>query len=230
MMSAMSVLAAVIFDFDGIILDSETAEFESHRLIFERYGAVLTPEDWCDQIGIWAEGYAARWSKRLQELSDCAPDAARFESEQHQEFRGIVSGSPMRGIRELIAALAEAGVPTAIASTSPADWVVPAAERIGLAGSFQAIVTGDEVKMRKPAPDVYLEAARRLGAAPSCTVAIEDSGPGIASAKAAGMTTVAIPHWLTEGHDLTAADLRVTHAGELTPDRLARLIRGRAHT
>jgi beta-phosphoglucomutase-like phosphatase (HAD superfamily) len=53
----MEGLAAVIFDFDGVILDSETAEFESHRLTFERYGAMLTPEEWCDQIGIWTEGY-----------------------------------------------------------------------------------------------------------------------------------------------------------------------------
>jgi HAD superfamily hydrolase (TIGR01509 family) len=133
----------------------------------------------------------------------------------------------MRGINELIAALSDVGVPTAIASTSPASWVVPAAERIGLGGFFQAIVTGDEVKRRKPAPDVYLEAARRIGAEPSRTVAIEDSAPGIAAARAAGMKTVAIPHWLTEGHDLSAADLRVAHAGELTPDRLVRLVQAR---
>jgi HAD superfamily hydrolase (TIGR01509 family) len=155
-----------------------------------------------------------------------APDAAGFEAQQREVFRGLIAGAPMRGIRELIAALADAGVPTAVASTSPANWVVPAAERIGLGGSFQAIVTGDEVRNRKPAPDVYLEAARRVGAAPSRTVAIEDSAPGIAAARAAGMRTVAIPHWLTARHDLGAADLRVMHAGELTPDRLERLIQG----
>jgi beta-phosphoglucomutase-like phosphatase (HAD superfamily) len=62
-------LVAVIFDFDGIILDSECAEFESHRLIFERCGVALTPDEWCDQIGVWVEGYAARWSDRLRQLS-----------------------------------------------------------------------------------------------------------------------------------------------------------------
>ena len=69
-----------------------------------------------------------------------------------------------------------------------------------------------------------LEAARRLGADPSRSVAIEDSAPGIASARAAGMKTVAIPHWLTERHELGAADLRVQHAGELTVARLATLL------
>ncbi len=67
-------LAAVVFDFDGVILDSETAEFESHRLIYERCGAVLTPEEWCDQIGVWTEGHEHFWSDRLRKQFDRAPD------------------------------------------------------------------------------------------------------------------------------------------------------------
>ena len=85
-------------------------------------------------------------------------------------------------------------------------------------------MTGDVVSRRKPAPDVYLEAARRLGVDPSRTVAIEDSAPGVAAARAAGMTVVAIPHRLTETHDLTGAHLLVRHAGELTLERLDRLL------
>jgi beta-phosphoglucomutase-like phosphatase (HAD superfamily) len=123
----------------------------------------------------------------------------------------------------LLLALDEAGIPTAIASTAPSRWVMPAAERIGVHSLFRAIVTGEEVARRKPAPDVYLEAARRLGVDPARAVAIEDSGPGIAAAKAAGMTAIAIPHWLTELHDLSGADLRVDHAGELSVERLASL-------
>jgi beta-phosphoglucomutase-like phosphatase (HAD superfamily) len=84
-------------------------------------------------------------------------------------------------------------------------------------------VTGDQVARRKPAPDVYLEAARRLGVEPARAIAIEDSAPGIAAARAAGMKAIAIPHWLTERHDLGSADLTVAHAGELTLDRLAAL-------
>ena len=129
---------------------------------------------------------------------------------------------PMRGIRTLVDALADAGVPTAIASSSPARWVVAAVERAGLLGRFRTIVTADDVTRRKPAPDVYLEAARRLGVEPAQSIAIEDSGPGIASARAAGMKAIAIPHWLTEGHDLSAADLRVAHAGDLGPSAFCR--------
>jgi len=222
----MSSLAAVVFDFDGIILDSETAEFESHRLLYERSGAALTPDEWCDQIGVWTEGEEQRWCTRLTELTGVAHDFATFKTDQHRFFQEIVSQEPMRGIRELLEVLAQAQVPLAIATTSPARWVVPAVERLDLRGRFQAIVTADDVERRKPAPDVYLEATRRLRADPLRSVAIEDSAPGIAAATAAGMKTVAIPHWLTESHDLAAATLRVVHAGELTIEMLEALVDG----
>src|SRR4029078_8651598 len=104
----------------------------------------------------------------------------------------LVRRDPRRGTRELLAALDEAGVPTAIASTAPGRWVMPAAERLGLRARvpgilscralFRATATGDAVSRRKPAPDVYLEAARQLGVNPSRSVAIEDSAPGVAAA------------------------------------------------
>src|SRR5450759_397715 len=102
---------AVIFDFDGVILDSETAEFESHRLIYERCGVLLTPAEWCDQIGVWVEGHEDRWAARLRELSDQAPpSSADFNAEQHRLFHEVLAREPMRGIRALLDALSEAGV------------------------------------------------------------------------------------------------------------------------
>jgi HAD superfamily hydrolase (TIGR01509 family) len=219
-------LAAVIFDFDGIVLDSETPEYESHRQIFERCGAQLTADEWCSQIGVWTQGHHERWHARLCEVSPLAPDWPAFAAEQTRRFQALVPLAPMQGIRELLDALHARGVPTAIASSAPTRWVVPAAAGIGVSDRFQAIVAGDQVLNRKPAPDVYLEALRRLGADPLRTIAIEDSAPGIASARAAGLKTVAIPHWLTARHDLSAADLRVAHADELTLDILERLIAG----
>ena len=222
----MGSLAAVVFDFDGVILDSESAEFESHRLVFERFGARLTPEDWCDQIGVWSEAHERRWCDQLNEICGAALEYDAFKTEQHRLFHELLAREPMRGIRELLDEVAAAGVPMAIASTSTARWVVPAVERLGLTHRFDTVVTANDVERRKPAPDVYLEAARRLGANPRRSVAVEDSGPGVAAATAAGMKTIAIPHWLTERHDLTPAALRVAHAGELTLDVLERLVNG----
>jgi HAD superfamily hydrolase (TIGR01509 family) len=214
---------AVIFDFDGIVLDSETPEYESHRRIYERCGVTLTVDEWCGVIGTWSEGHDEQWFKRLSEQSGDAPARDAYFAERRRVFEEIVPAGPMRGVQELLTLLRGVGIPTAIASSAPARWVVGAVERLGIRPLFDAVVTGDEVAQRKPAPDVYLEAARRLGVEPARSIAIEDSGPGIAAALAAGMKAVAIPHWLTERHDLSGADLTVAHAGELTLDRLARL-------
>ena len=221
----MPAIAAVIFDFDGIVLDSETPEYESHRRIYERSGIELTVDEWCGVIGTWSEGHDEQWFRKLCAQSAHAPTRDAYFAERRRIFEEIVPAGPMRGIRDLLLTLREAGIPAAVASSAPARWVVGAVERIGLRPLFGAVVTGDEVAHRKPAPDVYLEAARRLGVDPARSVAIEDSGPGISAARAAGMKAVAIPHWLTESHDLSGADLTVAHAGELTLDRLASLYR-----
>jgi HAD superfamily hydrolase (TIGR01509 family) len=218
------VLEAVVFDFDGVVLDSETPEFESHRRVFERWGAELTPDEWCGQIGIYRHDHEEYWFLQLCERSGLTLDLDDYDAEKRRLFLELVSPEPMAGIRPLLEALRGAGVPVAIASSSGTRWVVPEAERLGLGSLIGTIVTGDDVANRKPAPDVYLEALRRLGAAPSQSVAIEDSEPGIAAALAAGMKTVAIPHRLTERHDLDGAHLRVAHAGELSVARLTTLV------
>ena len=221
----MPSLAAVIFDFDGIVLDSETPEYESHRRIYRRCGVTLTVEEWCGVIGTWSEGHDERWFAQLCARSADAPGRDAYFAERRRIFEEIVPADPMPGIHDLLTALRGAAIPAAIASSAPARWVVGAVERLGIRPLLAAVVTGDEVGQRKPAPDVYLEAARRLGVEPERSIAIEDSGPGIAAARAAGMKAIAIPHWLTASHDLSGADLTVAHAGELTLDRLNALLR-----
>ena len=217
-------LQAVVLDFDGVILDSETAEFEAHRRIFERCGARLTIEEWTSQIGLWSEGQGTRWHERLRALSPAAPDLESFQAEKSRLFAELLSVRPMPGIEALLDELERADVPVAIASTSPAHWVVGAAARVGIGTRVRTIVSANDVVRRKPAPDVYLEAVRRLSAEPARSVAIEDSGPGVRSALAAWLKTVAIPHHLTDGHDLTGAHLRVASATELTLPALEALV------
>jgi hypothetical protein len=77
-------LAAVVFDFDGIVLDSETPEFESHRRIYERYGVALTVDEWCDQIGVWTEEHDERWATQLRARSRSAPDCTGYHAERRR--------------------------------------------------------------------------------------------------------------------------------------------------
>jgi HAD superfamily hydrolase (TIGR01509 family) len=213
---------AVIFDFDGTILDSETAEFHSHRRLFEDLGTSLSEDEWCEGVGILKP--ETHWFDRLCERAADPPDFDRFRHLTHQYFREHVRLEPMPGVSALLGALVAAGVPRAIASGAPASWVLDGLHGVGLASSFDAIVTSDQVANGKPAPDVYLEAARRMRVDPARCIAVEDSGPGLASARAAGMRTVVIPHALTRLHDLSGADMRVRSAAELSLETLRRLV------
>jgi HAD superfamily hydrolase (TIGR01509 family) len=216
---------AAIFDFDGVVLDSETPEFESYRATFEAYGAVLALEEWTASVGIWRPGID--WYDVLCARTVSFPERSTFEAERRQRFLQGVRMEPLPGIVALLDDLRARRVATAIASSASSRWVHRAVGEVGLLDRFDAIVTGDQVARLKPAPDVYLEAARRLGVEPESAVAIEDSATGLASAKSAGLAAIVIPHWLTAGHDLSAADLRVAHAGELDAARLAGIVRRR---
>ena len=101
----MSPLAAVVFDFDGILIDSETPEYESHRRVFERCGVTLTTDEWCDQIGLFTEGHDERWFRELCARSPQAPDWAAYHAEKGRIFEEVMPDAPMRGIRELLASV-----------------------------------------------------------------------------------------------------------------------------
>lgn len=208
---------AVIFDFDGVILDSETPEFEAHRQIFASHGVDLTSEEWCRCVGLWQ---SVNWFDVLNTRTETIHSRETFLTEKRRIAREVLRMEPLPGIRRLLDDLLSEGIPLAVASTSPARWVLPAADALGIREHFGTIVTGDDVDQRKPAPDVYLLAAARLGISPTCCVAIEDTRPGLLAAKAAGMRAIVIPHWLTETHNLSEADLRVDSAAELNVVRL----------
>jgi len=128
------------------------------------------------------------------------------------------------GIADWLAEAEAGGLGIAIASSSEAEWVLPLLERIGLHTRFSHVVNAGGPLRPKPAPDVYVEACRRLGVAPQRSIAIEDSPHGIAAAKAAGLRCVAVPHELTEPLDLSAADLRLASLAECSlSDAIARL-------
>jgi HAD superfamily hydrolase (TIGR01509 family) len=223
----MSLPEAVVFDFDGVILDSETPEYESHRRVFERFGLTLTVDEWCDWIGVDTDLDPDRWPNRLRAHTHEAPAPHVFREEVKALFRDLLPKAPMPGISSLIAELVRSDVRCAIASNSPARWVVPAAEAVGVTDYMSAVVTIDDVSCGKPAPDVYLEAVRRVGAEPARSVAIDDSSPGLTAARAAGLRTIAVPHWLTERHDLSQADVRVPDARAITLELLQQLMEAR---
>jgi HAD superfamily hydrolase (TIGR01509 family) len=195
---------AVIFDNDGLLLDTEQAWTRAERDLFERYGREFTVEHKRALLGNARAVAAAKLEAMLEQPGAGARLWAELDALVMEE---ALAGAPPRpGARELLDALATRGTPVAIASNSARAFVERVLEVSGLPlDGVGAVVTVDDVEHPKPAPDIYLAACRALGAAPARSAALEDSPPGVRSARDAGMFVIAVPYF--EGHDLDGAAL-----------------------
>jgi HAD superfamily hydrolase (TIGR01509 family) len=197
--------AAVIFDCDGLLVDTESAWTRAEEVLYERYGSTFTLEHKRELLG---QSGPVAWVTIERHLN--LPDAGERLEDELRELVTVEIGRrapAMPGTTELVAALRAAGTPIGLASNSPRDLVDLSLRGAGFADAFAVIVTADDVEHGKPSPDVYLEAARRLGADPTATVALEDSPTGVTAARAAGMFVIGVPG--VEGIDLSEADLVV---------------------
>lgn len=213
---------AVIFDMDGLLVDTETCDYEAWRELHEAHGVELTLPEYCYSAGLYGsweamyEALGARSGRTPEELH--ATRDPRFRELVEERLR------PSTELLALLERLREHGIKRGIASSSDSDWVEYLVEGLGLRTEFQAIATGHDVVHRKPAPDVYLLAAERLGVEPGRCVALEDSSHGIEAARAAGMRAIAIPNSVSVHQDLSQAHARVEHFGEVTLELLQRLM------
>jgi HAD superfamily hydrolase (TIGR01509 family) len=198
---------AVIFDNDGLLLDTESVWTRAEEDMFSRRGLSFTVADKLELVGTSEAIAGGILERRLGE-----PGRAPALMEELNELvvieleRGVEA---MVGARELLAALRERGTPLALVSNSPMVFVRRSLEIVGLEDGFDVILSAHEVAAPKPAPDPYLEACRRLGIEPGPTVvALEDSPSGVAAAVAAGLTVIGIPSVegvaLEEAHHLAA--------------------------
>jgi HAD superfamily hydrolase (TIGR01509 family) len=208
---------ALIFDFDGLILDTETCTYEAVVEIFAEHGEVLDEAWWRSILGTadhphWTEQLAAQLGRPV----DRAALVARREARRLPVIDALAACD---GVTGLLDAADAAGVPAAVASSSASDWVVPHLERLRLRHRFQAVVTRDDVggdsARTKPAPDLFLAAAAALGADPARCVVLEDSPNGVAAGRAAGMAVVAVPGPMTRTLDFAAADLVAASLADL---------------
>jgi HAD superfamily hydrolase (TIGR01509 family) len=183
-------VTAVIFDCDGTLVDSEPLARTAWERALEPYGLAVGDADFEACVGLPYPQVHAYFAERAPSL----PDAAAFWPAFAGELYGLI-GTTLAPFPDAVAAAAElraAGVPIAVASSSPRERLDRTLATVGLADAFDETVAGDEVRRGKPAPDMFLEAARRLGADPADCVVVEDSPPGVAAGLAAGMATLAV--------------------------------------
>jgi HAD superfamily hydrolase (TIGR01509 family) len=199
------MIRALVFDFDGLILDTETSVYEAWRTVYEEHDQVLPKDRWLTRIGTDGSGFdpLVELCSRVGE----ALDAERIRRKRMAFHRAhIAKLDQMPGVRACLEYAQAESIGIAIASSSPYDWVSGHIGRLGLAHFFDHVVAAEHVEAAKPAPDLYLRATRLLGVDPGDAIALEDSPNGVKSAKAAGLFCVAVPGPMTRTLSFHAAD------------------------
>jgi HAD superfamily hydrolase (TIGR01509 family) len=211
------VIAAVVFDLDGVIVDSEQVWDEVRAEYTREMGGQYTERATRDMMGMSSGEWSAYMAEEL--ALPGTPDEINAAVVERMLARYGEAPPLIPGAVEAVRAVAERW-PVAIASSSNPELIEVVLAAAGLAGLVRHAVSSQEVERGKPAPDVYLEAARRLGVEPAQAAGVEDSQNGILSAKAAGMLVVAVPnvHFPPDQHALAQADVVLESIRELTPD------------
>jgi HAD superfamily hydrolase (TIGR01509 family) len=210
-------ILAVVFDMDGVLVDTEHLWDEVREELTTEWGGRYTPEAQEAMMGM----SSLEWSRYLHETVGLGepPETINAEVVRRMLARYEVELPVVPGAVDAVRRLDGEGFRLAVASSSNRELIDAVLRRLDLAALFEATVSSEEVGRGKPAPDVYLEAARRLGVPPSSCAAIEDSASGIRSAHDAGMRVIAYPnrHFPPSADVLASADVVIDSLGELTP-------------
>jgi len=210
------MIEAIVFDLDGILIDSEHVWDEVRQELADERGGRWNENASRDMMGM----SSLEWSRYMRDVVGLSEEPEEISAEvvRRLEDRYRRELPLIPGAEQAVQRLA-ARWPLALASSSNRELIDLVLESSGLGRYFEASVSSEEVARGKPAPDVFLEAARRLGVGPTSCAAVEDSENGILAAKAADMRTIAIPnpHYPPHEDALAAADVVLASIEELTP-------------
>ncbi len=221
------MIRAVVFDFDGLILETETAAYTSWAEIYREHGHELPLDRWFDYIGRGAGWFdvVGHLGELVGERFDATSTKARRTARRDEIVNAL---DLMAGVRDYIDGARRLGLRVGIASSSSRGWVCGHLERLAVLEGWDAIVCREDVEHAKPSPDLYLKAVSLLAVEPTEAIALEDSPNGVAAAKAAGLRCVAVPNALTADLDLRQADIRIASLADVSLDELIRRLEERA--
>jgi len=217
-------LGAVVFDFDGLILDTETSAFVTMQAAFADHGVELSLEAFSELLG---RADNRPWIEWLEEEVGSPIEREAVHARRLEAHHALMAEQGvMPGVVEVIDQADALGVPALVASSSPRYWIDEHLERLGLLDRFVGLFTREDVERAKPWPDLYLAAVASVGVEPAQAVAFEDSYNGSMAATAAGLYCVAVPSEITGHQDFTHCDLVVRSLSDVDLVRLARTING----
>jgi HAD superfamily hydrolase (TIGR01509 family) len=215
-------IKALIFDFDGLILDTETPDYQTWQSIYRDHGFELPQDEWGKIVGGWGISTFDA-AAHLSLLSQGRLDSVSLRDRHRSEAFALMLSQPvLPGVIDTLRQAKQLGLKLAIGSSSPHSWVDTHAKRLGIFDYFDAVVCEDEVGIgrTKPYPDVYLTALKQLQVQKNEAVVFEDSPNGVRAARTAGIFVVAIPNPVTslltfEGANLTLRSLKDLSLHEL---------------
>lgn len=217
-----NVIRAIVFDFDGLILDTEEPVYRSWLEVYQAHGEELPFERWVQIVGSTTTGFHPQ--HHLEERLGRPLPKEVLDRRVGRRTEMILARSVLPGVVQHLDAAGDLGLKLGVASSSTRDWVAGHLARLGILERFDCLRCRDDVAHAKPEPDLYLAVLDCLGVDASEAFAIEDSPNGIAAAKRAGMRCVAIPNSITARLDLSEADVTLTSLAEVTlPQLLERL-------
>jgi HAD superfamily hydrolase (TIGR01509 family) len=215
-------LKGLIFDCDGLIIDTEMPCCKAWMELFSTYGFSFTIEDYQKIIGTGHNLYDP--SKHLSQLTNGLMDSHEILIQNRIRTRQLIEfQSMLPGVLDFIVAINHMGLPMAIASSSDREWIEGYLSKLNIRKYFSVVCTSNDVQNVKPDPELFLLAAKKLELDPSDLIVFEDSPNGIKAAKAAGITCIAIPNEVTKNMDLSLATRIVHSFAEIDPRELISL-------
>jgi HAD superfamily hydrolase (TIGR01509 family) len=216
-------IKGLIFDFDGLIIDTEAPIYQSWQELYQSHGFEIPIQKWLTIIGSADALFDP--ADDLDHLLGYRLDWETIEPARQQRESDLILQQPLLpGVDEILRAAKADGLKVSLASSSTCEWVTGHLARLGLIQYFDCILARDDVQRTKPDPELFLSALARLDLQPDQAVVFEDSPNGVLAARRAGIFTVAVPGELTRQLSLNNADLRLNSLADLPLERLLELI------
>lgn len=217
------MLEALIFDFDGLIVDTEWPDFQAWQEMCLRYGVELALETWLPCVGTGVTTQVFDPCDYLISQLGQALDRETIRAQCKKRGLELIANQPvLPGVEDLLVQARERGLRLAVASSSSRAWVTNHLDRLGLIDYFDALACADEVVYTKPYPDLYLQAMEKIQVRAEQAIAFEDSLNGMLAAKRAGLFCVLVPNALTRYLSFEQVDLRLTSLTDFPLDAFLR--------
>lgn len=216
------MIRALIFDFDGLVLDTETPIYLSYQEIYRSLGVELSLERWAQGVGTTDASYDPL--DDLEILLGGGVDRDSLQARQRQREAELIAVQPVRpGVVDYLQDARRLGLKIGMASSSSCAWITGHLSRLGLLPYFDCVQGRDDVQRSKPDPELYLSALEKLGVSNTQAIVFEDSPNGILAARRAGILCVAVPNPVTRRLPLDGADLRLESLADLPLEQLLKM-------